>query len=390
MLRSKSASRLLGGAAAALLLAADFSALHAGDEQFQLPLPAAADASVTANFPTGDVPPAPAAIPANTRWAQRNQQMQAAAAQGTTGTPQFAGYAQQPVAAAQQPFDLSPQPAATQTANGYRPQVPQAPQANGAYLAQNSTGAYPAPAATSAYPAPAANGAFGAPPANGQYMAQTQRQPFSGKFTPGTSRGGVIPDLTNLPEAEQVKTPGQLPKVTQIMPFLDYEPDPKVAAQDPCQNLCPRPDGAPCKTADGKGPECPIEVQLSNGPFEPRVFPASTYTWQASNVFYQPLYFEDPDLERYGHAWPFFIQPVVSAVRFTTQAVGIPYQMTIDPCCCRVYPLGYYRPGECAPKLFYQIPWNTEAAAVEAGTIAGVYFLFPHSAWSTAGGIASP
>jgi hypothetical protein len=378
MLRSKSVSRLLGGAAAALLLAADLTGLRAGDEQFQLPLPANADPAVTANFPTGDVPPAPAAAPANTRWAQRNQQMQAAAAQGTMGTPQYAGYAQQPVASPQQPMDLSP--AATQTANGYRPQMVPAPQPNGVY---------PTPAASGAYTAPSANGAYMAPAANGAYMAQaSQRLPFSGRFNSSTARPGVIPD--NLPEAEQVKTPSQLPKVTQIMPFLDYEPDPKVAAEDPCQNLCPRPDGAPCKTADGKGPECPNEVQLSNGPFEPRVFPASTYTWQASNVFYQPLYFEDPDLERYGHAWPFFIQPIVSSLRFTVQSIGIPYQMTIDPCCCRVYPLGFYRPGECAPKLFYQIPWNTEAAAVEAGSIAGVYFLFPHSAWSTAGGIASP
>ena len=61
MLRSKSVSRLLGGAAAALLLAADLTGLRAGDEQFQLPLPAAADPAVTANFPTGDVPPTPAA-----------------------------------------------------------------------------------------------------------------------------------------------------------------------------------------------------------------------------------------------------------------------------------------------------------------------------------------
>ena len=150
MLRSKSVSRLLGGAAAALLLAADLTGLRAGDEQFQLPLPAAADPAVTANFPTGDVPPAPAAAPANTRWAQRNQQMQAAAAQGTMGTPQYAGYAQQPAASPQQPMDLSP--AATQTANGYRPQMVPAPQPNGVY------------------PTPATNGAYTAPSANGAYM----------------------------------------------------------------------------------------------------------------------------------------------------------------------------------------------------------------------------
>jgi hypothetical protein len=341
MLRSKSASRLLGGAAVLLLLA-NLSAARA-DDQFQLPISASADAPITANFPTGDLTPAQAVpAPSADRWARRNQQMRDAALQGAGGTAQFGAYAQQPM-------DLSQQlpPAPSQTANGYPRQLPPAPVA---------------------YASP-------------MTVAQQPKLPFSGRFTPGTQRQGPIPDLGNIPEAEQVKTPNQLPKVTQIMPFLDYEPDPKVAAEDPCQNLCPRPDGAPCKNVDGKGPECPKEVMLSQGPFEARAFPPSTYTWQASNIFYQPLYFEDPDLERYGHAYPFFVQPIVSSLRFTVQAIGLPYQATIDPPCCRVYPLGYYRPGECAPKLIYQIPWNTEAAAVEAGAIAGVYFLFPASAW---------
>jgi hypothetical protein len=357
MLRSKSVSRLLGGAAALslanLLLAANLSSLRADDDQFQLPISAAVDAPVTANF--GELPPAPAAAPtpAADRWARRNQQMQAAALQGGGAAAPYAAFSQQPM-------ELSRQPQAVQTSNGFGQQLPPAP-------AQTANGF-----AMQLPPAPAPSAA---------YMAQVPRLPFSGKITPSTQRPGAA-ELGNIPEAEQAKTPAQLPKVTQIMPFLDYEPDPKVAAEDPCQNLCPRPDGAPCKSVDGKGPECPNEIPLSSGPFEPRVFPASTYTWQASNVFYQPLYYEDPDLERYGHAWPFFIQPVVSSVRFTIQSIGLPYQAVIDPPCCRVYPLGFYRPGECAPKLIYQIPWNTEAAAVEAGAITGVYFLFPHSAWS--------
>jgi hypothetical protein len=341
MLRSKSANRRLAGVAA-FLFVANLSSLRA-DDAFQMPVPASGDPSVTANFPTGEVQAAPATVPSATsdRWARRSQQIRNAAVQGIPSAQPMGGYAQQPM-------DLS-QPLAVQTTNGFQQQLP------------------PVPA-----PALVAQGG--------------QRLPFSGKFNTAPLRG----DIGNLPEAETIKTPNQLPKVTQIMPFLDYEPDPKIAAEDPCQNLCPRPDGAPCKTAEGRAQECPSEIQLSTASFQPRLFPPSTYTWQASNIFYQPLYFEDPDLERYGHAWPFFIQPIVSSVRFTAQAVGIPYQMTIDPCCCRVYPLGYYRPGECAPKLIYQIPWNTEAAAVEAGTIAGIYFLFPSSAWSTSGGIISP
>jgi hypothetical protein len=373
MLRSKSANRLLGGAAALLLLA-DLSAARA-DDPFQLPVPASADAPLTANFPTGEVPAAPADAGSSSadRWARRNQQMRDAAGQGPAAAPQWTMSQPSTVlpAGAQQ---TSGQPTSAQPTNA-QPTMAQF----GAYSQQPMDLSRPLPTA-SVQPAGFPQQLPPAPtPA---YMAQTQKLPFSGKFGPGIQRGGPIPDISNLPEAEQAKTPAQLPKVTQIMPFLDYEPDPKVAAEDPCQNLCPRPDGAPCKTPDGKGPECPKEIQLSSESFQPRVFPASTYTWQASNVFYQPLYFEDPDLERYGHAYPFFIQPIVSSVRFTVQAIGLPYQQVIDPPCCRVYPLGFYRPGECAPKLIYQIPWNTEAAAVEAGAITGVYFLFPHSAWA--------
>ena len=85
------------------------------------------------------------------------------------------------------------------------------------------------------------------------YLAQAPSSRSPASSARASQRGGPIPDLGNLPDAEQAKTPAQLPKVTQIMPFLDYEPDPKVAAEDPCQNLCPRPDGAPCKTAGRQG-----------------------------------------------------------------------------------------------------------------------------------------
>jgi hypothetical protein len=41
-----------------------------------------------------------------------------------------------------------------------------------------------------------------------------------------------------------------------------------------------------------------------------------------------------------------------------------------------MYTLGYYRPGECAPKKYYRITWNAHAATVEAGVWTGLIFLF--------------
>jgi hypothetical protein len=221
-----------------------------------------------------------------------------------------------------------------------------------------------------------------APGAAVEFMAQ---RPSSPAQMPGGTQFRANPEATpefgTPPPPEKIKRPSELRKVTQILPYIDYEPDPKIAKDNPCENQCPTPDGQPCKTHDGRILDCPKEISLAEGPFQPRAFAPSLYTWQASNICYQPLYFEDPQLERYGHTYPFFVQPFVSIGRFTVQAAGLPYQMTIDPVCSAVYPLGFYRPGECAPKLIYQIPLNAEAALAEAGTIAGVYFLFPHSAW---------
>jgi hypothetical protein len=174
-----------------------------------------------------------------------------------------------------------------------------------------------------------------------------------------------------------VNDPRKLKKITEIEPYTSYEPNPLVRAQDPCENLCPRPDGAPCKDLGDQALACPDEVVLSNELYIPRCFDETIYAWEASNIYYNPLYFEDVALERYGHTYPCCVQPFASVGKFGVQLVGLPYQMAIDPPWKRIYPLGYYRPGECAPKLHYQIPWNTRAALVQAGVTTGMFYLIP-------------
>ena len=118
-------------------------------------------------------------------------------------------------------------------------------------------------------------------------------------------------------------------------------------------------------------------LAFGTGPFPERAFPATVKPWEAPNFFNYPLYFEDPALERYGHSRHPLIQPIASIGRFSAQLVCLPYLMTLDPPCRDVYSLGWYRPGECAPKLHYQVPLNAQAAAVEAATITGLVFLIP-------------
>ena len=68
---------------------------------------------------------------------------------------------------------------------------------------------------------------------------------------------------------------------------------------------------------------------------------------------------------------------MVSAGRVGTQLIGLPYQMTIDPIQKKMYALGWYRPGECAPHKHYQIPLSARAAAVQGGVVTGLIFLIP-------------
>lgn len=176
------------------------------------------------------------------------------------------------------------------------------------------------------------------------------------------------------------EVPHLLKKISSIKPFFDYEPDPEIAEKEPCRNLCPRPDGKPCKIVEKNGEtilQCPREFQLSHEPYAGRNFTESIYTWEASNLHYNPLYFEDPNLERYGNSRRDLVQPFVSMGRFTGQLLALPYQMSIDPVRKDVYPLGYYRPGEYTPKRTNGIPWNTKAAITQGLTVTGLVFLLP-------------
>ena len=69
-----------------------------------------------------------------------------------------------------------------------------------------------------------------------------------------------------------------------------------------------------------------------------------TYTWKASGLCHKPLYFEDEQLERYGHACcgP-LLQPLVSAGKFFLTLPVLPYEMGLYPPNECIYTLGVYR-----------------------------------------------
>lgn len=120
-----------------------------------------------------------------------------------------------------------------------------------------------------------------------------------------------------------------------------------------------------------------FDDKLDPGEYVARQSSPAVLQWAPTNLYHYPLYFEDPSLERYGHTYHPIVQPFASAGRFATQLVGLPYQMALHPVHSREYTLGYYRPGECAPKKHYQIPFNEEAAIAQAAAMAGFFLIFP-------------
>lgn len=197
------------------------------------------------------------------------------------------------------------------------------------------------------------------------------------------------------PEQQPAEFVRPLRKIGQITPYYDYEPDPEIAAQDRCYNLCPRPKDADCpdcRQPGGEGaenglicPDCPPEkdvrrINLQPGEpdrqYVPRNFEFVHYAWEPTGLYHYPIYFEDFPLERYGHTRHYLIQPFFSGAKFAVQFLGLPYQLTLNPPLTKQYTLGYYRPGEYVPCKYYQIPWNARAALVEAGIVTGAYFLW--------------
>jgi hypothetical protein len=124
------------------------------------------------------------------------------------------------------------------------------------------------------------------------------------------------------------------------------------------------------------GSDYPCECRLEGETFEPRRFATTMMTWKAAGYCHKPLYFEDWNLERYGHSHgP--LDPVFSAAHFFVSLPVLPYKMGVElPWEC-IYPLGYYRPGNCAPWTVPAPPISCRGFAVEAATVTGILFLLP-------------
>lgn len=108
-----------------------------------------------------------------------------------------------------------------------------------------------------------------------------------------------------------------------------------------------------------------------------RSFVPSAIQWKASGLCHKPLYFEEVQLERYGHEIGPILQPLVSTAHFFGNIAILPYKMGIHPPHECQYSLGYYRPGDCAPYMLPPVPISLRGAAVQAGAVIGGAALVP-------------
>lgn len=125
------------------------------------------------------------------------------------------------------------------------------------------------------------------------------------------------------------------------------------------------------------GADYPFECTLGGASFRPRQWSETVYLWKASGLCHKPLYFEQVQLERYGHSWGPCLQPLVSGAHFFMTLPVLPYKMGIrTPTEC-VYTLGYYRPGSCAPYMIDPVPFTWRAAFFEAGAWTAGALIIP-------------
>lgn len=126
-----------------------------------------------------------------------------------------------------------------------------------------------------------------------------------------------------------------------------------------------------------EGEDYPFECLIGQQQHQGRHWPQVTYNWKAAALSHKPLYFEQVHLERYGHSWGPYVQPLISGAHFFGTLPVLPYKMGLrTPTEC-VYTLGYYRPGSCAPYMIDAVPFTWRAALFEAGAATGMSFVIP-------------
>ncbi len=137
-------------------------------------------------------------------------------------------------------------------------------------------------------------------------------------------------------------------------------------------------DIRPSMTGDMGNPiPVPQECPLITAPYTGRHFSQTCFQWKAAALCTKASYFEDVQLERYGHTLCPVFQPVISGTLFFLTVPMLPYKMGLVPPNECVYTLGHHRVGSCAPHQLDPFPISIRAILFEGAAIGGAVALVP-------------
>ncbi|MDR2169364.1 MAG: hypothetical protein LBP59_04410 [Planctomycetaceae bacterium] len=121
----------------------------------------------------------------------------------------------------------------------------------------------------------------------------------------------------------------------------------------------------------------PEECPLTYEPYTGRHFRQTCFQWKASALCTKGAYFENVQLDRYGHSVCPLLEPVISGAKFFTTIPLLPYKAGLTPPNECVYTLGHYRVGNCAPHALDPLPISVRAILFEGAAIAGAIAIIP-------------
>jgi hypothetical protein len=183
-------------------------------------------------------------------------------------------------------------------------------------------------------------------------------------------------------QVQQVETVRQLPRMASSTSSSDEQIQYTERVLEPCTDQLGglksirdiSHDIRPSTTSGELPEECAIDGKTSYG----RHFGQTCFMWNASAVSTKGAYFEDTQLERYGHTkvCPAF-QPVLSGAKFFATVPILPYKMGVTPPKECVYTLGHHRAGNCAPYMAEPFPISPRGALFQAGAVTGAILALP-------------
>ena len=119
--------------------------------------------------------------------------------------------------------------------------------------------------------------------------------------------------------------------------------------------------------------ECPLIASAYTG----RSYSRTCFFWTASGVCTKGAYFENVQLERYGHSLCPALEPIFSGVRFFVTIPLLPYKLGLTPPNECVYTLGHYRVGNCAPYMLDPLPISVRAILFQTAAVGGAVAIIP-------------